>query len=710
MLFEANLPAWKRVVQHHLVDSPPGWVNGTVRVVNQAGGPPGEWSTSRTRADQHCMFAPMRAQLVLFCLLVAAVAQAQTEKVKSTSRSVDGGIARMERQLNAASQLGPERVDSAFKLVEGVLVWSMNNSVAPLESRCYGVLGRLFAAQDQCDLATGYFEKCIETHPDASSEVVVDAELDEARCLVRMKRYLEARTALEALKERVTSTRLADRIPLINEQVARILAEIGEVSRANALLEQNVELARKAGNKEAEIASNVQRGSYLFRANKKSEGLGVLKEAWAATDSVAAPEKRYKSKLDIAETMKNVGEYEEARDYRQELQEELKDADVYTSLSNQAELADVQRLADDKSAALSTFNKVLGELPQNTDDPRFLDLRMLTLKNLSQTHLEIGNVQAAQRYLDEYIDAMELVDREKKRKLESNLGLFSSLNADVQRIRLLEKDREINSKRIELLQVQDEARAAQLFSRNAIIAALVIALLLLGGLLIYRQRARHKEQLAARLVELRSLRAQMNPHFIFNALNAVNHYIAVHDERKSNQYLTDLSGLMRKVLTYSELEFIELEDEVELLQQYLRLEQDRFEEKFSYTFHVDQGLLHAGLRVPPMLVQPFIENAIWHGLRHRDGKGTLVVELKDAADHIAFTITDDGVGRTRSAEIKQGSAQGTRSKGITNARTRIALIDQLYRTRVTLNIDDLHADGTGTRVHFRLPKHLNDVR
>lgn len=671
-------------------------------------------SSARTGEWGLCMFALMRSvirHLVFAVLAVLALCtQAQEQKVKATPRSTDNGLLRMERQLNTASGLGPERVDSAFKLVESVLVWSMNNGVAPLESRCYGVLGRLFAQQDQCDLATGYFEKCIETHPDASSSVVVDAELDAARCMVLMKRYLDARTSLEALKERVEGTKLADRIPAINELVARILAEIGEISRANVLLEENVELARKAGNKEAEISSSVQRGGYLIRANRKNEGLGVLKQAWAATDSIIAPEKRYKSKLDIAETMKEVGEYKEAQNFRQELEEELSGTDAYTSLSNQVELADVQRLADDKSSALSTFNKVLGELPMNSDDPRFLDLRMLALKNLSQTHLEIGNVQAAQRYLNEYISAMELADREKKRKLEANLGLFSSLNADVQRIRLLEKDREINSKRIELLQVQDEARASQLFSRNAIIAALIIALLLLGGLLIYRQRARRKEQLAARLVELRSLRAQMNPHFIFNALNAVNHYIAVHDERRSNQYLTDLSGLMRKVLTYSELEFIELEDEVELLQQYLRLEHDRFQEKFAYAFHVDEGLLHAGLRVPPMLVQPFIENAIWHGLRHREGKGELSVALKDAGDRIAFTITDDGVGRARSAEIKRGSAQGTRSKGISNARNRVALVNQLYHTNVTLEITDAKSDGSGTRVHFELPKTLNDVR
>jgi hypothetical protein len=424
-----------------------------------------------------------------------------------------------------------------------------------------------------------------------------------------------------------------------------------------------------------------------------------------AADSITDEKARYRTRKDIAGKLEAQGEYERALGFREQLATDRQAMDSFEVLSNQLDIGTAQRYSNRRSNAIGTYSEVLKELPAD-GDPRYLDLRMLALKNISETYLEVGNADAARRYLDQYVRTLELSTQEKKRKLEANLGLFSSLNADVQRIRLLEKDREINGKRIELLQAQDEARAAELFSRNAIIAGLLVALALLVAVLIYRQRARRKEQLATRLIELRSLRAQMNPHFIFNALNAVNHYIAVHDERRSNQYLTDLSGLMRKVLAYSELEFIELEDEVELLEQYLRLEHDRFQEKFSYTFHVDPALLNAGLRVPPMLVQPFIENAIWHGLRHKQGTGTLTVALRDAGDHIAVTVTDDGIGRTKAAEIKRGSTTVTASKGIGNARNRIALVNDLYRTNVQLHIGDAMTDGTGTRVEFQLPKSI----
>ncbi len=646
---------------------------------------------------------------LLLLVLCSVQARAQEEKMRSTklfkySRVQDDGGARMRVRLDSAERMGPEKVDAAFVLVEQVLVWSINASDAALEARCYGVLGTLFAQQGQCDLATDYFAKCEELHPDPVSDVVLNARLQQARCLVELKRYLEAGTALEALKQRVDGTTSEPLVLEINALLARILSEVGRINNANALLEQNVQLARGLGDKEAEVKNRAELGALTYKRDR-IKGVQDIQQAWMAADSITDENARYRTRKDIAGKLEAQGEYERALGFREQLATDRQAMDSFEVLSNQLDIGTAQRYSNRRSNAIGTYSEVLKELPAD-GDPRYLDLRMLALKNISETYLEVGNADAARRYLDQYVRTLELSTQEKKRKLEANLGLFSSLNADVQRIRLLEKDREINGKRIELLQAQDEARAAELFSRNAIIAALLVALALLVTVLIYRQRARRKEQLATRLIELRSLRAQMNPHFIFNALNAVNHYIAVHDERRSNQYLTDLSGLMRKVLAYSELEFIELEDEVELLEQYLRLEHDRFQEKFSYTFHVDPALLNAGLRVPPMLVQPFIENAIWHGLRHKQGTGTLTVALRDAGDHIAVTVTDDGIGRTKAAEIKRGSTTVTASKGIGNARNRIALVNDLYRTNVQLHIGDAMPDGTGTRVEFQLPKSI----
>jgi hypothetical protein len=675
------------------------------------------------------MFTRMERSIPRVCawcigLLVTVAVCGQrisTEKF-SKSRSQDPyGNSRMMALLDSAERAGDERRDTAFRMVETVLLWSLDAADRVTEARSYAVLAGLFAKEDQCDLAISYYDKCAETCPDPNTLLAFQARLDKARCLRKMNRLLQARTELEALKLRVERTASAGMVPEINNQIAGILLDIGDIARSDQVLKENegwLNGSDKAtlGSKNAEVQAETKllQGLVSFKDEKRAEGLGFIDEAWAAADSVGEAKQRYKVKSDIAEKLEANGQLDLTERYRAEMSgtyEWQNDNDA-ERLSNQVELGQVQCANQKPELAINTLNTALADpkLSANTSDPRFLNLRMLALKNLSETHLEAGNPQAAQKYLNEYVATLEIANAEKKKKLEANLGLFSSLTADVQRIKILEKDREINQQQITLLRIRSDLQSSQLFSRNAIIFSLTALVLLLVLLLFFRQRARNKERLASRLVELRSLRSQMNPHFIFNALNSVNHYIAVHDERQANRYLTDLSGLMRKVLSYSELEFIDLEDEVELLEQYLRLEHERFKDKFDFTLDVDPALRNAGLRVPPMLVQPFIENAIWHGLRHKEDKGNLRVSISQDDTSILFAITDDGIGRKRANALKLLNSAARPSKGIDNARNRIALVNNLYGTDIHLSVEDLSPDGTGTSVRFHIPKTLHDVR
>ncbi len=669
------------------------------------------------------MFTPMERFFRRFCtwcigLLLAFTACGQRSSVEKFSRSssFDPGTERMMALLDSAERAGDDRRDTAFKMVETALLWSLDAADRVIEARSYAVLAGLFTKEDQCDLAISYYDKCIETSLNEYSSVVMQAELDRCVCLRRMNRLLEARTKLEALKGKTMSTfSEAPRmlVPEINNQIAGILLDIGDIARSGQVLKEN---AGYLGGTDAEVQAETKllQGLVSFKDEKQAEGLGFISQAWSAADSVTGSKQRYKLKSDIADKLEANGELELTERYRSEMAGTyswLNNSDA-DRLSNQVELGQAQCRNDKPELAINTLNDALADpkLSENTTDPQLLDLRMLALKNLSETHLSAGNPQAAQKYLNDYVATLELVNTEKQRKLEANLGLFSSLTADVQRMKILEKDREINQKQIALLRFQGDLQASQLFSRNAIIISLTVLVLLLGVLLFFRQRARNKEQLASRLIELRSLRSQMNPHFIFNALNSVNHYIAVHDERQANRYLSDLSGLMRKVLSYSELEFIDLEDEIELLDQYLRLEHERFKDKFDFTLDVDPALRNAGLRVPPMLVQPFIENAIWHGLRHKEGMGHLRVSIGQDENSILFAITDDGIGRKRAGELKLLNSAARPSKGIDNARNRIALVNNLYGTDIRLSVEDLSPDGTGTSVRFHIPKTLRDVR
>ena len=218
-------------------------------------------------------------------------------------------------------------------------------------------------------------------------------------------------------------------------------------------------------------------------------------------------------------------------------------------------------------------------------------------------------------------------------------------------------------------------------------------------------RSNRQQQLANYLLALKGLRSQMNPHFIFNALNSVNNYIAKNDERAANRYLSDFSVLMRRVLENSEKDLIPLSEEVELLELYLKLEHARFPDKFDYSVEVHPELDVEAFEIPPMLLQPFLENAVWHGLRYKEDKGQLRVRINPLlASAISIEVTDDGIGRKKSARLKTKNQRRQKSQGMGNIAKRIEILNQMYGDRISVEISDLNADGSGTRVLLKIRK------
>ena len=194
----------------------------------------------------------------------------------------------------------------------------------------------------------------------------------------------------------------------------------------------------------------------------------------------------------------------------------------------------------------------------------------------------------------------------------------------------------------------------------------------------------------------------MNPHFIFNALNSVNHYISQKDERAANKYLADFSRLMRAVLEHSQEDFITLDKELEIIKLYLSLEHNRFSEKFDYNLHIDENLDGETHKIPPMLVQPYVENAIWHGLRYRENKGLLKVSYQQKANELQITIEDNGIGRARSQKLKTENQRKNNSTGMHNIEDRVRIINNMYGTYISVKVEDLKDDG-GTLISICLP-------
>ena len=206
-------------------------------------------------------------------------------------------------------------------------------------------------------------------------------------------------------------------------------------------------------------------------------------------------------------------------------------------------------------------------------------------------------------------------------------------------------------------------------------------------------------------LEARSLRAQMNPHFIFNALNSVNSFISENDQRSANKFLTSFSRLMRLVMENSEYDFISTQKELEILEIYLELEHFRFKDKFDYKINVDDSL-DDDFEIPPMLIQPYIENAIWHGLRYKENSGNLTLQLTKKEKKLHVTISDNGIGRTASAEESEKYNKTHKSFATQIMKQRIDIFNYYNNYELSFNIEDLYDDKgkpSGTAVTLMIP-------
>jgi hypothetical protein len=244
--------------------------------------------------------------------------------------------------------------------------------------------------------------------------------------------------------------------------------------------------------------------------------------------------------------------------------------------------------------------------------------------------------------------------------------------------------------------------------------AIVFVVLMSIGFYIIRARFRAQErqfkkeqEFNNKIIELeqQALKAQMNPHFIFNCLTAVQHFVNKEDLYSANMYLSNFARLIRKTLDLSGEQYISLDKEVAYLQNYIQLEKMRFQEKFQYTVNVAEDIDQYAVQIPPMLLQPIIENAIRHGLRNMDtDTGMLRVDFRQEAKRLICTIDDNGIGMKKAAELKTTMHVEYQSKGMSLTMSRIQAINMISDKKITIDIKDKYdnneADGTLVTLNF----------
>jgi LytS/YehU family sensor histidine kinase len=226
---------------------------------------------------------------------------------------------------------------------------------------------------------------------------------------------------------------------------------------------------------------------------------------------------------------------------------------------------------------------------------------------------------------------------------------------------------------------------------------------------IYIRQLKHRAAQKEGTLRLQSLQGQMNPHFIFNSLNSINYFISKNDALSANRYIADFSKLIRSILYNFNSDYINLEKEIESLEEYLKIEHLRFGDKFNYEIIINADIEPNQYKVSPGLVQPFIENAIWHGVRGLDKrKGNILVSYTIDNGKLTCTIEDDGIGR-RNAEAAKSGIDQKESRGIFIVTERLKIINNLQKSNYQVIISDLYPgkQETGTKVMIDIPVKKN---
>ncbi len=211
-------------------------------------------------------------------------------------------------------------------------------------------------------------------------------------------------------------------------------------------------------------------------------------------------------------------------------------------------------------------------------------------------------------------------------------------------------------------------------------------------------------------LRMMALQAQMNPHFLFNSLNSIKHFIIKNEPKKSISYLTKFAKLIRNVLDYSGIEEISLKEEIELMKLYLEIENLRFNNRLNIQFDIDPDIDLLHTKIPPLILQAIIENAIWHGLAPKKENLNLKISLTKQRNNILIAIVDNGIGRKEAAKIKERKSEVLKKKalGINITQERLKVFSERFKNKYKIHFIDLftpQGEPAGTKVELIIPLH-----
>lgn len=475
--------------------------------------------------------------------------------------------------------------------------------------------------------------------------------------------YPKALKAYNSALEKANYYKIKAKITDLNSKIAQVLSETGNKKEAEDYFDNALKLASQETGSRA-VEEKVKVADFKNRSQNFSDEIELRKQAIQAIQNI-------------------------------ELDSPMGNESALTVQKQNYKIGNAYYLKKDYNSAKTYLEKSINEASAKNDLVVAKDAK----RKLSEVYSSSGDYDKALETYKEYTDLVETLYIKKEQEIIQAARFSKEIAEKQNRITSLESDRQLSESKYQLTSERNKRQ-------QLIIYSLIGGLLLLLVTAYFMYKYIKQQRLANNLLALKSLRSQMNPHFIFNALNSVNSFIAANDERTANRYLSDFSHLMRSVLENSEADFIPLEKEIALLELYTKLEHFRFQDKFDYEITIADNVVVSDFQIPPMLLQPYIENAVWHGLRYKTTKGLLSIRIcKTSETELTITISDNGIGRERSKELKTDNQKKHNSQGMSNIQKRVSILNDMYQDKVDVSISDFQdEEDAGTQVIVTLKK------
>jgi tetratricopeptide (TPR) repeat protein len=504
--------------------------------------------------------------------------------------------------------------------------------------------------------ALEYFQQALDLRPERSQRI--DRTIDLSETYYQMGNYTEALRVLDNLpspSDKVNSSNTQDM--RVQNQKAKLYARLNDIPQTKDLYDNSL--------------------SQLRAAKYNAEGARSLQE----------------TKEEIADVLREQNRYDDEIELRNKsITYNLENKNLDEVTNDKVEISKTLAAKGDDAAALREIEEAV-RIADTLTNPQAQANAYLTLADAYEKNGRTTQALGAYRKYSRAVTQSQHIQEEQQ---NSNASLLRQ-----------QRDIEELSKNVSVGKREETIEQATVSRERLVIYGLLVILLITTVTSYYIYKNAQASKVANQLLALKSLRSQMNPHFIFNALNSVNHFIAEQDERTANKFLSEFSQLMRLVLENSQEDFIPLFKEQEILALYLKLEHYRFRDKFDYRIDIDERINAEAIEVPPMLIQPYIENAVWHGLRYKEEKGMLTLRFYQQDTTLMVEISDNGIGRQRSAALKTANQKKHNSTGLKNIQERLDIINRVYKADYRVTIEDLEP-GPGTRVRIALPLHKTD--